>query len=386
MPQPPALQLSSTLERVYDAATRPQAWQDAIDGIVSFLGARTGALLVRDTGAFPYNLHGLNTVYARMAENGTLQRYLEEFAHHEEPMWAHIENSAIGLPERDEEMGVGASRLDRRPDYAFLRQHAGALRRIGYRLNDNRGWFDFLSIGYHPSVARVSDAALAQSAIFHPHLARAVELGRSFSLLQSRYQAALAVLDKINLGLFLALENGTVIVANAQAQRLVSQGDGLGLSPAGRLALNSAEQSARLQAAIAGAARTARGQGHRAQHVLRVTRPSGAPPLLVETVPISDANGELEPGLRGALVIVVDPENPLDFDIALFARLHALTRAEAEVCGLLIQGLKTAEIADHRNTRFATAKNQIASVYHKTAARNRGELVRCLVRTLPPIL
>lgn len=99
-----------------------------------------------------------------------------------------------------------------------------------------------------------------------------------------------------------------------------------------------------------------------------------------------DSNNELDTGICGALVIVVDPENSDELNATVFGSLYGLTKAETEVCDLLIRGFQTGEISDIRGTVFSTAKNQIAGIYLKTGTRRRGDLIRLVIKTLPPIV
>jgi len=55
-----------------------------------------------------------------------------------------------------------------------------------------------------------------------------------------------------------------------------------------------------------------------------------------------------------------------------------LTRAEQEVLGDLLRGLKTQQIADRRGTSPRTVSNQIASIFRAYGVASRGELfARC---------
>ncbi|VVT16182.1 putative Bacterial regulatory proteins, luxR family [Roseovarius sp. EC-HK134] len=374
------------LEHIYDAALQQSCWPGAIDNLADHLDARAGALLVHDPSITTYSINALSSVYMDLMTSGSADLYLETLAKYEAEQWKFIGLTQVGAILRDEEMGVSKADLDEREDYVFLREEAGILRRLAFRLNDNQGWFDGMTIGFPSHVERVPDSSIEKLSPFLPHLAKAVEIGRTFARLQVHYKAVLTVLDKVSIGLFLTLENGEVILANREAQRILSLQDGLIQTPSNRLVVRDATLSARLQKCINEVARTAGGQAERAQYVLRIPRPSLAHPFLLEVTPLRDANDELGDGFFGALVIVVDPESPFDFNISLFGVFYQLTKSETEVCDLLVRGFQTGQIAEMRGTHYTTAKNQIASVYQKTGTRRRGELVRLVVKTLPPVI
>lgn len=58
--------------------------------------------------------------------------------------------------------------------------------------------------------------------------------------------------------------------------------------------------------------------------------------------------------------------------------LAGLAPAEREVAGLVLAGKTSAQIAAQRRVAIRTVENQIASLYRKTGARSRAELVALL--------
>ena len=89
--------------------------------------------------------------------------------------------------------------------------------------------------------------------------------------------------------------------------------------------------------------------------------------------------------LSGAVVTIIDPESAPALNIEKFAGLHTLTNAETEVCRHMVEGLTRPVIAEVRSTSQQTVKAQMKSVLAKTGASNRIELIRLVVRTLPPV-
>lgn len=376
---------SKTIGKIYDAAVNQAAWRGALDGLADDVGGVAASLLVSGTTKDPYSVSALSSAYIDMISAGTGQYYLDHLSKLEAPQFDFISRLDIGMIVRDEQMGISKDTLDRRADYIYLKKHAGVHRRLGFRLNDNRSWFDMMTIGFSHGVTHIPDETIAKVTRFLPHLAKAIELGRTFHLLQDRYQAVLSVLDKVNIGLFLALECGEIIIANREARRVARLQDGISMSRANRIELCDSESTSRLHGYIAQIASTAAGNGDTTQCVLQVNRPSLSHPFLIDVVPVSDANQELDIGIRGALVIAVDPENTRRLDTGTFGKLYRLTEAETEVCDLVIRGFQTGEIAEIRRTKFNTAKNQIAAVFQKTGTQRRGDLIRLVIRTLPPI-
>jgi len=380
-----AISIADTISRIYDSACHQSSWQGAIDSVVDLIGAKAGALLIRDFGPSPYSVNALSSAYMNLMASGQADYYMRNLSHFEAEQWDFISQMQPGAIARDEDMGICRDVLDGREDYVFLREQAGTLRRLAVRLNDDRAQFDGMTIGFPYSVERVPDVAVAKLSLLLPHLAKAVELDRTFRALRQRYNAALAVLDKISIGIFLVLENGQIFIANHEANRILSLEDGL-VKKRGILVAGDHDTALKLSSFIADVARTAAGNLGASELALSVPRPSKTHPFLVEVAPIRDSASELDGSFRGAMVVVVDPERTDEIEISTFGILYGLTKAEVEVCKLLLNGYQAGEIAAKRGTRLTTSKNQIASIYHKTGVGRRGELIRLIVKAVPPLI
>lgn len=59
-----------------------------------------------------------------------------------------------------------------------------------------------------------------------------------------------------------------------------------------------------------------------------------------------------------------------------------LTPSEQEVAMMLFKGYSSQEIADARNTKIGTVKNQSSSIYQKAEVKNRNELFSMFVEEL----
>jgi len=65
--------------------------------------------------------------------------------------------------------------------------------------------------------------------------------------------------------------------------------------------------------------------------------------------------------------------------------LYGLTPAEANVCGWIVQGLSINDIAKARSMTPITAKNQVAAILAKIGVGRWAELIRLVIRVLPPV-
>lgn len=275
--------------------------------------------------------------------------------------------------------------LDARPDYVFSRERYAIGRRVAFRLNAIPAWYDAAIFVFDAKRRDTPVASLTALRPLLPHLAKAVEIGRAFALLRARYKAALAALDRVQVGLAIALPSGEIVLRNAEAERIFSLADGIGLGRDGHLICREPERRQTIETAIAAAALTARGGPGHHEWLALVKRRSGAHPFLLDVAPLVDSGMEIDRDLVGALVTIIDPDRLPPTSARRFALLHGLTAAEAEVCKLLIEGASGPEIAERRGTAPGTAKAQVRRIMEKTGARSRGELIRMALRALPPV-
>lgn len=373
------------LTHIYDASVNLGRWRRALDAVCKALDAKAIALLIRRHDTASRDLQMLSSTYLKMMRSPWGLYYLARLSKLQDPDWEFLSRQAAHVPTPDTAIGPTADELDKRKDYAFLRKRLGVGRRLGVRLNADRVWFDAMSIAFEAGQTLVPPAALLATQPLLPHLTKSVEIGRTFRQLKSRYSAVLTALDHVRVGLAIALPSGEVIVENEELQRILSLKDGISKGPDGHFRCHDPDQTAELAAAVARAANTARGEDNSSEVLMPLARPSGAAALLLDVAPLRDSQAEIDKHLEGALITLIDPDRVPVVRMDRFEALYDLTPAEADVCTLIIQGLTVAEIAEMRSTSPATAKNQVAAILEKTGARRRAELIRLVIRVLPPV-
>ena len=136
------------------------------------------------------------------------------------------------------------SEIADREDVVFLRERYGVEHRAGVCLSKDKGWSDMLALQLSEDWPNVTNAFWDNLELSLPHLAKVVEINRTFTLLRLRYQAVLSALDHIRIGMCIALADGQILVANEEAKRIFATGDGLRLGPDGRLLARDEERGA----------------------------------------------------------------------------------------------------------------------------------------------
>ena len=324
-----------------------------------------------------------DTFRAQMTEEG-MRYYAENLAHHEEDGWSALATMPKQKMVEDREVWPDLDQLRQRPDCRFLEEKLGIFRRAAARLNDNRCWIDGVAFQFNASIDVIPRTSLESAKLILPHLAKAVEVGRSFFHLKAKYKAVLTALDHVQIGICIALQRGNVIVANREADRIFSTDDGIRMGQDKRLMCRHADAHSRLQHAIELAAQTAQGKKQVPETLLTVPKMSGRRPFLIEVAPLRDSADELTRDLEGAVVTVIDPDNPQPFSTKRITEAYGLTRAEAEVCRHLVDGWTNEQIAEDRRVRVDTVKTQIASIFQRTATKRRSELIRLVLKSSPP--
>ncbi len=375
----------AALTHVYDAAVELGRWRRALDAVTEAVDAKAIALLIRRPDPSARDLTMLNSTYLDFTRTAWGMYYGLRLSRLQDPDWDFLSRQPAHEPSADTEIGPSADDLDARADYRMLRKKLGVRRRLGVRLNSDKVWFDAMSVAFDTTHSAVPTQAMAGIVPLLPHLTKSVEIGRTFSQLRARYSAVLTALDRVRVGLAIALPSGEIIVENDEAKRVFGLNDGLSKAANGRLLCAEPDQTAEIQAHILTAASTARGEADKSESLMAVPRRSEAERYLIDIAPLSDSKAEIETGLRGALITIIDPERIPLMKMDRFVALYDLTPAETDVCRLVLQGFSVTDIAESRNTSPVTAKNQIASVLSKTGVSRRAELIRLVVRILPPV-
>lgn len=375
----------ATLPLIYDTATALGRWRRALDAVAADVDAKAIAMLIRRPDPSARDLNMLTSNYLKFTRTAGGIYYGLWLSRLQDPDWDYLSLQPAHQPTPDTTIGPPPDALDARADYAFLRKKLGVRRRMGIRLNSDKVWFDAMSIAFDADLPDVPNAAMAKIQPLLPHLTKAVELGRVFQQLKNRYAAVLSALDHVRVGIAIALPTGELVVENEEARRIFDQRDGVWKKPDGHLTCHQPDQGAALAHAVLQAASTATGTADQAEQLLAIQRKSDADPYLVDVAPLRDPASEIDAGLDGALITIIDPDHLPQPKMNRFVALYGLTEAEADVCEMAIHGLSLNEIAERRDTSPTTAKNQVASILQKCGVRRRAELIRLVIRVLPPV-
>jgi DNA-binding CsgD family transcriptional regulator/PAS domain-containing protein len=220
-----------------------------------------------------------------------------------------------------------------------------------------------------------------------PHLCRALDATLRLGPLTDGSRQLARVLQSMPGAALLLDGKQRIIHANPAAEQLLRAGDGLTSSTNGGLHLSAAlpDESAALSRSLTQALRVADGSGDLLSEPLRVTRLSGAAPLLVVPVPLPPpafSLWELGDTAR-LLVLVIDPGARNLVAATALQTAFGLTAAEARVATLIGSGLSGPQAAQVLGVAPATVKTHLGRCFEKLGVRSQVELARML-SALPP--
>ena len=381
---------SLAITSIYDAALTENRWRPALDHIRATTEA--DALMLYEFGPDLHVDYSVNATcsafdgfdevladYNRMVNAGEGSNFDEQGlgATHLQPQFSSIEDTEIWTLDEA---------FLRRPEVRIAKESLGVLRRFLTNLSDDplrvSGLIHMYDLGLEDRLP-AGDPATAR--LIAPHVAKAVELNRMTNELRRRYRAVLSVLDRIDVAICLLNPSGDVILRNAAADRLFQKDDGIRLGRNDRLVCHSDDDTVQLDHHARALSRTAAGDETTASAAIEIARPDGSIPYLGMISPLRDADMELERGLTGAILTIIDPDALANVRVDLVAQAYRLTAAEARVATLMTGGLQNPEIALRLEVGVETVKSQVAAVLEKCRCHSRLAFLWRVFQFSPPV-
>ncbi|WP_349939608.1 helix-turn-helix transcriptional regulator [Fulvimarina sp. MAC8] len=374
----------ATLPALYDMTSVTDGWQETLDGIAASVESATGAAI--------FGISGFDDIYQPDRISSSFSDrfhlasiWLERFRHYEE----EAERTLLGLKDGDiwtDTSTWSEKALHGRDDQRFLLEHFGTRARYAAPLRANDGWRAGVLVHCAQRNEAVELSAHSVLRFLTPHLSASLGLRRFVSGLVARYQAVLGVLDRLSVGVMLANAAGEIVLVNEMARAVMDRHGGIGLCPRNRIRTRDESRTRQIERAIQSAGDAANRLNRTAHEVLLSPPVGTSEPLLIEISPMRDGAREMTRGFAGALVTIIDPNDPPTVDPRHLATLHGLSPAETEVVGLILKGHTVPTIADIRGVSPHTARTQIRTIYRKTGADGRGSLALKAAHLRPPVL
>ena len=362
-----------------DVAARPELWSVLCDRIAHEIGAR--AFMV-----FAYDLErpSVPQFHCSTIAGSHIVRLVSAFRAGEDvedhPTYAALFRARPGAALQEGEL------LGLRPGAALppngwrdrvLAASGGRARSI-MRVNDHGPFLD-VAVAHEGDPFSAAPPALARlSPVLGRILLRTLESARVVAALTGTHARLMALFDRLDFGVAFLTSGGRVLTANAAFRNLVADRDGL-RAASGEITADDPAGAAALRRLLADAARPDTAPE---RLTLALARRSERLPLVLRAAPVRQ--GDVSAG-TAVLLLVMDPEDGGRLDASGLAAFGVLSRAELEVCSLLVRGFATPGIADRRGTGIETVRDQIKSATAKLACRSRLDLVRLAMASRAPV-
>jgi DNA-binding CsgD family transcriptional regulator len=365
------------VESIYDAATDPALWPVVLEKLAA--RSRSKAFMsVRDLTTSP---NSWPTLFSSM-EKGWLDAFQQHYADRVAWMKSRSPNRAVGV-------AVPSDRVIRRSELVetewyndFLRPQ-GLISGIGVTLmRDQRSLVSAgLWVSLEAEAEQAAHVALLQQVT--PHLTRALKVNRQLSGADFRWQAAEQCFNRLEVGVVLLAPDMTVQFANAEAERILGQQDGLARDREGRLRAASSDDDADLRASVRTIATGVQSQGADPQGadrggVLSMRRRSGRRAYGVLIAAVHPPPGLFGLGEPRAVAFIAEgrKRQPAPEQLAV---AFGLTPAESRLLRVLLQGHGLTEAAARLGKSVNTAKTHVRGLFDKLGCSGQADLVRTVM-------
>lgn len=199
-------------------------------------------------------------------------------------------------------------------------------------------------------------------------------------------EAVQAGLQALSAAMVLLDASGRLVFANQEAQALLAQADGIRLDRSNVVrCMDSAAQKqlcqslepCRADRRLAGPGDS----GNAGTKTFAIRRDIGLPLVALVISQSAGAPGTAA-GHRRTVLLLRDPERELRVATELLPALFGLSAAEAAVAARLAAGASLEQIAEERDVRLITVRNQLKSALGKFGVRRQAELVSIVLRAI----
>jgi DNA-binding CsgD family transcriptional regulator len=353
------------VESIYDAAIDPSRWAMAL----AMLSAPTdgkGFIVIHD----PQMAAGSCPIFANW-EPSAIDGYNKYYASRN--AWlARVATRPVGKAEPSEYFLRRSDLLKTEWYNDFLRPNK-LVSGTGVTVLRDRGRFVSAGVLLPRCKDAEHDASVTLLQRVTPHLERAFKVNRQLAGADFRWRAAEECLDRLKVGVAVAGPDSKVVFANAEANRIFAQKDGLSLDREGHLLAGPDQDKDRLRRTVHSVV-TGGGLGGESG-VLSVRRRSGGRPYGLLVAPLRPPDQLFGSEGRMAILFISDigARQP---SAGRLAETFGLTPAEGRLLHVLLQGHGLSEAAALLGVSTNTAKTHLQSLFGKMGCSRQADLVR----------
>lgn len=337
---------SELVSAIYETVLTPQHWDLAVTDIGKAFGGAQTALLLND---------GISRVIAHASFPAELKTAYDQYYSHRDDITAAAERGTVGLVRPRSELIWSLPPSEIHHDWCIPN---GFVDGLFVRLTESPSIITFVVVT--PGVPRATKAAMQRDLLqrLTPHLQRALRTRQHLVDLDGRTNDLVHATNHLQHGIVLLAPNFRLIYANAAAEHLLAEHQGM------------RSLFERIDADYLSDDNPSAGGS------LLWPRPSNGRPLIVHVMLLPRSSAE-QPR-RTVMVVIVDPDVQPQTPTTILRHLYGLTRSEAEVAVMVARGHGLKPIAEELTLSIATVKSHLQRVFDKTHTHRQAELARLL--------
>jgi DNA-binding CsgD family transcriptional regulator len=369
---------------IYRSIGDARPFTSALDQFALRYGARGSSILLNDFAEPVVSGLYLCTHYQAPETAVLVAEFMDRFGPDEQVMIQRVGAQHDRLRFISDEEGYGLPTAEI-PANIWNRKHLGVDRRYAARLSLTPAWFDVLSFNFPNGHLGLTPEIERDAKNYLLHFSTALEIARPFKLLQVRFNAINAVLDKLKLGVALVTDKGALVLQNNRFEDILKQHDGISVNRMGLLEFGATAERVRGRFAncLEGYCNSLYPDGEQAKFVF--PRKSGNLGYVASLCPLGSLIAESSEASKLTVFIVKDPHSEDSVSVDAIRALCELTEAETEICTMLVNGQTINDISERRNVRPTTTRNQVASIFEKTGSKSQSQLIRFALNVDLPV-
>lgn len=362
----------SVIQALYDAALDETQWPQALTALTSITGSQAATFWVLDGSDQPrlptltclnFDPAFIDEYQKSMVPMDPTVQYL--VAHPNQP----IVHDGLVISERDKEHHAY---------YDWHGRHSDTRYRLVGQARPAQDVQAGVALHRTRRIGRYEPTDIAQFAILHRHLERALAIAFRLGTLGTMQQCTTELLDHNPAAVLLLDDRHRVVYINRSAAALQSTGDGVRISPSGlnlpRKRDNDDLRSLVTRAIAAGTSKSSAGG------MMRAVRPSGKRPYSILVTPVSRRYPALSTLQPAVCVMITDPDQPrTPLPASHLRAVFGLTDAEARLADRLASGDELRVAAARLGITYGTARARLAEIFQKTETHRQVELVSLLL-------
>ncbi|WP_225769219.1 helix-turn-helix transcriptional regulator [Inquilinus sp. Marseille-Q2685] len=370
--------MSGAVERIYDAALRPEGWTDGLDAVRKLVGAGHAVLLTREAGRPAAGL-------AVGVDRDPLDR-LVDAAGSGGPAEAWLRAIPAGRVVASSSLMADADFLRTEMYNEIVRPMDGF--RAGVFAWHGQVRSHTVAVCRPPRLRDFAPAELQALQLVMPHFAAAQRLRRRLAASELLAAESRSVLEALDSGVILVDSDCRPHFVNGRAAEIARRHRGLRLASAGVAAALPAETAflrqlvAAMSAIVARPADAALPRSAAAASArLCLTDPEGGAPLVLTVVPVTavdPVDGRCGPAR--AAIFLAAPDAARSVDERALVAAFGLTAREAEVAARLASGATIGGLAEEWGISANTVRGYLKAVFDKTGTHRQADLVRLVMQ------